>query len=162
MRMLHMMFGFMVSFAIMISLTSAASERSDSVCAENGDAATNTRNVILAFEKLAFEERKPKEAMEKYAAADFFDHNPYVRGDRASVIEHLDRLEWSTGGPQRTIRHLVVDGDIAVIHHRLVRKPGDAAIAAVDIFRVENCKLVEHWDVLQPIPAESVNPRPMF
>lgn len=122
----------------------------------------NTREVVLAFEKLAFDERRPTEAMERYASPDFVDHNPNIRGDRASVIEHLERLDWSTGGPQRTIVHLVVEGDIAIIHHHLVRKPGDAGIAAVDIFRVKNGKLVEHWDVLQPIPQDSVNPRPMF
>jgi predicted SnoaL-like aldol condensation-catalyzing enzyme len=122
----------------------------------------STREVILAFEKLAFDERRPREAMEKYAAPTFVDHDPNVAGDKASVIAHLERLDWTTGGPQRTIKHLVVEGDIAVVHHRLVRRPGEAAIAAVDIFRVKDGKLVEHWDVLQPVPAASVNRQAMF
>lgn len=32
----------------------------------------------------------------------------------------------------------------------------------VDIFRVENGKIAEHWDVMQPVPANPVNKRPMY
>jgi len=33
---------------------------------------------------------------------------------------------------------------------------------AADFFRVEDGKVVEHWDVLQPFPEESANEHPMF
>jgi predicted SnoaL-like aldol condensation-catalyzing enzyme len=121
-----------------------------------------TREVVIAFEKMAFDDRNPSEAMLKYASDDFVDHNPNIRGDRLSAIEHLNRLDWSKSGPQRRVVNLVVDGDIAMIHHHLIRNPGDIGIAAVDIFRVKDGKIVEHWDVLQAIPEKSVNPRPMF
>ncbi|MET3898463.1 putative SnoaL-like aldol condensation-catalyzing enzyme [Devosia sp. UYZn731] len=32
----------------------------------------------------------------------------------------------------------------------------------VDIFRVENGKIAEHWDVIQQIPADATNPRTMY
>lgn len=159
---LGIVFGLVAPVVVTMLSTSNSGARSAEHYAEVEHASMGTKDVILAFEKMAFDERKPKEAMERYAAPDFVDHNPNVPGNRASVIEHLAKLDWSTGGPQRTVQHLVVDGDIAMVHHRLVRKPGDPAIAAVDIFRVKNGKLVEHWDVLQPVPQESVNPRPMF
>jgi predicted SnoaL-like aldol condensation-catalyzing enzyme len=139
-----------------------AGSAEDATCAGQEYSTATTREVILAFEKLAFDERKPREAMEKYAAESFLDHDPNVTGDRASVIAHLEKLDWSTGGPQRAIKHLVVEGDIAVVHHHLVRKPGERGIAAVDIFRVRCGKFVEHWDVLQPIPDNSVNKQAMF
>jgi predicted SnoaL-like aldol condensation-catalyzing enzyme len=40
--------------------------------------------------------------------------------------------------------------------------PDDPGTVAADFFRLENGKVVEHWDVLQPFPEESANPHPMF
>jgi predicted SnoaL-like aldol condensation-catalyzing enzyme len=40
--------------------------------------------------------------------------------------------------------------------------PEDRGAAVVDILRVENGMIVEHWDVIQAIPATSANPHPMF
>ena len=60
------------------------------------------------------------------------------------------------------IKHILVDGDLAAIHlYGQVRsdQPGGAV---VDLFRLENGLIVEHWDVLQPIPETAINPHPMF
>jgi predicted SnoaL-like aldol condensation-catalyzing enzyme len=43
-----------------------------------------------------------------------------------------------------------------------VRFPGDPGLAVVDIFRLEGEEIVEHWDVLQEVPANPVNPNGMF
>lgn len=146
-----------------LSLAHDDSEASWRTACEGLDAVSReTCEVVVQFEEMAFEQRRPREAMERFAAEHFVDHNPNIRGDLASAIAHLARLDWSTAAPERKIVHFVVRGDTAMIHHHLIRKPGERGIAAVDIFRVENGKLVEHWDVLQPIPEESVNPSPMF
>ncbi|HUE12458.1 MAG TPA: nuclear transport factor 2 family protein [Steroidobacteraceae bacterium] len=118
--------------------------------------------VVGQFMKLAFDERKPQEAALKYLSPDFVDHDPAVTGTRDSVIARLNSLDWSTSVPRSDVKHIVAEGDYVVIHHFLVRKPGDRGIAAVDIFRAKNGLLVEHWDVMQPMPEQSVNAAPMF
>jgi predicted SnoaL-like aldol condensation-catalyzing enzyme len=125
-------------------------------------ATPTTREVIEAFENLAFVEREPRDAVLKYCSPAFVDHDPDVAGDRDSIVARLEKLDWHTGGPQREIKHLVIEGEYAVIHHHLVRKPGDRGIAAIDMFRVHDGLIVEHWDVLQPMPEQSVNPHAMF
>ncbi|MGE0115856.1 MAG: nuclear transport factor 2 family protein [Steroidobacteraceae bacterium] len=123
---------------------------------------TSPREVVMAFEKLAFDERNPKQAILEYVSPDFIDHSPNMDGTRDGAIRHLDKLDWSTAAPQREIQRIIADQDIVAIHHRLTRKPGDPSIAVVDIFRVKDGMIVEHWDVLQPVPADTVNPAPMF
>jgi predicted SnoaL-like aldol condensation-catalyzing enzyme len=120
------------------------------------------KDVVLAFEKLGLDERKPKDAVLRYFSPDVIDHDPHVRGDRQSIIEMLEQRDWSKPGPQRTIKHIVADGDIVMVHHHIVREPGTKGIAAVDIFRVKDGLVVEHWDVLQPYPETSPNKAAMF
>jgi predicted SnoaL-like aldol condensation-catalyzing enzyme len=119
-------------------------------------------DVVLAFDKLAFDDRKPKAAVLKFLSADFVDHDPALVGTRDSVIARLDKLDWSTGGPKREVQRVIGSGDIVAIHHRLTRKPGDQPIAAIDMFRVKEGLIVEHWDVMQTVPEASINPAPMF
>ena len=59
-------------------------------------------------------------------------------------------------------KRFVAEGDLVVVHSHLVRKPGDRGMAVMDIFRLENGKIVEHWDVLQEVPESPANNNTMF
>jgi predicted SnoaL-like aldol condensation-catalyzing enzyme len=61
-----------------------------------------------------------------------------------------------------TVHRVLVDGDLFAVHLHGQSGPGDRGAAAVDILRVENCKIVEHWDVTQPVPERSMNDNGMF
>lgn len=143
--------------ATTLYMTSDYGPRSKAHYAELERKNAKPEDVVMAFEKLAFDERRPQEAVMRYFAADSVDHDPNVRGDRDSVIELLNQRDWSKAGPTRAIKHVVADKDIVMIHHHIVREPGTKGVAAVDIFRVKDGKIVEHWDVLQPIPENSPN-----
>lgn len=154
--------GIAAPVALTFWTTSDAGPRSKAHYAAVDQRVLSTREVIDGFEKMAIDERKPKEAVLTYVSPDVIDHDPTIKGDRQSIIDYLETKDWSTGVPQRTIHNIIVEGELGVVHHHLVRKPGEKGIAAVDIFRVKDGKIVEHWDVLQPIPEESVNERGMF
>ncbi|BAK66542.1 hypothetical protein SLG_18670 [Sphingobium sp. SYK-6] len=149
--------GIAAPVALTFWTTSDAGPRSKEHYAEVTEESLGPKEVVLAFEKLGIEGRNPAEAVRRYFSPDLIDHDPNVVGDRQSVIDRLSHLNWDKAGPTRTIKHIVAEGDIVMVHHHLVREPGTKGIAAVDIFKVKDGKVVEHWDVLQPIPENSPN-----
>ncbi|HEX7988405.1 MAG TPA: ester cyclase, partial [Duganella sp.] len=60
------------------------------------------------------------------------------------------------------IKMVLVDGDYVTLRVHAVREPGTKGLAIVDIFRLENGKIVEHWDSVQPVPETARNDRTMF
>ena len=60
------------------------------------------------------------------------------------------------------VKRVFAEADIVIVHSHGVREPGTKGRAIVDIFRLENGKIVEHWDVVQEIPENSPNPHGFF
>jgi predicted SnoaL-like aldol condensation-catalyzing enzyme len=60
------------------------------------------------------------------------------------------------------ITRVFADGDHVIVHVHAVREPGTRGNAITDIFKLENGKIVEHWDVVQPIPQKAANTNGMF
>ena len=122
------------------------------------------KEIVEKFEQLAFTEYKPKEAVLKYVSPDVIEHDPSIPGGtKEDIIKHLERLDWSNGqGPTREIKKMLVQDDIVMVFHHLIREPGTLGIAAMDMFRVQDGLIVEHWSVLQNIPEDSPNPYGMF
>ncbi|KAJ34238.1 hypothetical protein BW45_04870, partial [Agrobacterium tumefaciens] len=54
------------------------------------------------------------------------------------------------------------DGDLVYLHIPSTEKDGDRGRAIVDIFRVTDGKITEHWDVIQPVPETAANNNTMF
>jgi predicted SnoaL-like aldol condensation-catalyzing enzyme len=149
--------GIALPIALTFWTTSTAGPRSAAHYAAVASTPTTPKDIVQAFDKLAFDERKPKDAVLQYFAEDFIDHSARIAGDRQSVIDLLDRLDWSKAGPTRSVTHIAADGDIVAMHYHLIREPGTAGFAAVDFFRVKDGKIVEHWEVMQPVAEGSVN-----
>jgi len=55
------------------------------------------------------------------------------------------------------VERVIADGDLVVTHSHLVLEPGRPGRALADYFRLENGKVVEHWDVVQDIPETAAN-----
>ena len=99
-------------------------------------------------------------ALDKYLAPNYIQHNPGLPDGREALRQGA--TVWFKGAPKTKIdiQHLSADGDLVYIHTK--SKMGDKTNSVIDIFRIEDGKIAEHWDVIQEVPEKSPNPHPMF
>jgi predicted SnoaL-like aldol condensation-catalyzing enzyme len=123
------------------------------------------KQIVTEFFDLAFVQRHPTEAAMNYISPDkYIQHNPDGKDGRDTFIKgfaaYVEKSKY-----QAVIKRVIAEGDMVVVHSHGFNDPGDSkdrGEASVDIFRVENGKIVEHWDVIQPVPVKSNNSNTMF
>jgi predicted SnoaL-like aldol condensation-catalyzing enzyme len=124
----------------------------------------NERNTELVrdFYHLALNLKKPEEAVEKYLGPYYRQHNPGAADGAEAFIAFVKGFTAAFPALHFDFRRFIAEGDLVAVHSHLVRQPQDRGMAVMDIFRIENNKIVEHWDVLQEIPESPVNSNTMF
>jgi len=127
----------------------------------NNPGAAN-KELVRNFYHLALNLKKPEEAVARYLGPYYRQHNPGAADGGEAFIAFVRGFTGAFPGLRFDFRRFVAEGDLVVVHSHLVRQPGDRGMAVMDIFRIENNRIVEHWDVLQEIPETAANANTMF
>ena len=103
----------------------------------------SNKEIVLDVLKRAFIDRDPT-VVEQYFGASYKQHNPVIPDGPLAIAKMIPTLTGLTYEPGMA----VADGDLVMVHGRYTGW-GPRPMVAVDIFRVNDGKVVEHWDVMQ-------------
>ena len=92
----------------------------------------------------------------------YIQHNPQIADGFEGLQGFLTYLARNFPGVTLQIKRLVAEDDYVVSHVHGIRVPGQPGASIIDIFRFENGKIVEHWDVAQTVPETAANSNSMF
>ena len=123
------------------------------------DLETNKKNVAEFYDLII--NKKDFESARKYMGNYYKQHNPRVADGPEGLKTHIEFLKTNFPDVRSEIKNIIAEGDYVVLHVHSRRTP-ERQLAIIEIFRLENGKIAEHWDVVQEIPETSLNPNGMF
>lgn len=147
----------------MATPTSDSASLAEPLHNKNGkrDMDLNNKQIVTDFYQTAFD-GDPAKAVADHIGDRYIQHNPQAPDGPEAFIGFVEWLRGENPGLQLNIKRVIAEGDLVVTHSELVLRPGEPGRALADIFRLENGKVVEHWDVIQDIPTEAANDNGMF
>lgn len=98
------------------------------------------------------------EALDRYIAPDLIQHNPNLPNGAEPLKTFLGKffrelmpnIEW------RVLR-LIAEDDFVVAHSHAIPNPGSPGMVVVDIYRVADGKIIEHWDLTHEVPTTTAS-----
>ncbi|KAA0547117.1 nuclear transport factor 2 family protein [Bacillus sp. BGMRC 2118] len=121
---------------------------------------TNKEKAIAFLQLVA--SGQVQDAYKSYINEDFRHHNPYFKGDRESLLLAMEESNVHSPDKVLEVKLAVQEKNIVTVFSHVKQKPEDIGGAVVHIFRFQDDKIVEMWDVGQQIPQESPNTNGMF
>lgn len=143
----------MVGMALLVCATAHA---------EAARCALTPKQVATRFMTEFYLEKDVRKAFETWVDPGYVQHNPMAATGREAAIAFLEPFFAGHPDIRYSIARVIADGNLVAIHSHGVFSPGDRGIAVVDILRIEGCKVMEHWDVVQAVPEKAANSNGMF
>jgi predicted SnoaL-like aldol condensation-catalyzing enzyme len=101
-------------------------------------------------------------AVDRFIAPGYIQHNQGAEPGREGLKKFLDMIREQTPEAVHDVKRAFVDGDHVTVHYHVRRWPDDLGWAVIDIFRIEDGRIAEHWDVMQDVVEGGPNPNSPF
>lgn len=152
--------GIVLAILLLVSFTVACSQPEAQPEAQSQ--VEKNKEIAVNFLTMIFNDHKVAEAFELYADPIYIQHNPYAASGAEAAIGFLGPYMEANPEASTEIKRVIAEGDLVAIHNNPKMNPNELGQAVVDIFRLENGKVVEHWDVVQAVSESSANENTMF
>jgi predicted SnoaL-like aldol condensation-catalyzing enzyme len=130
------------------------------IAADAAQMEANKKVVIDFYDKAI--NKKDFDAAKVHFGPKYIQHNPRAADGPEGLKAFIGFLKEKFPNYQSTFKRVLADGDYVIVHVHNIPEPGHRGRAIIDIFRLENGKIVEHWDVAQDIPEKALNNNTMF
>lgn len=120
------------------------------------------KQVVREFHHLVVNERNPKEAVARCFGMNYTQHNPIAPDGVEAFVRVMTAALAAQPDLRVDVKRMVAEGDLVAMHSHFIPAPGQRGRAVIDFFRLEDGKIVEHWDVSQDVPEASANTNTMF
>ncbi len=124
-------------------------------------AARNKQNAVAFYNQMF--NQHDLTAADRFIGDTYTQHNPRVPDGREPFKNAFAQIFKQFPQRQSTIVKAIAEGDLVALHVHTRNDPSDRGVAIVDIFRFDaSGKIVEHWDVIQPVPESTASGNTMF
>ena len=129
---------------------------------------SHTENAIIDHQQAALQflelvsTGQIDEAYRKYVDLGGKHHNPYFKAGFPALREAMKANQVQFPNMRLTVKNVIVGGDLVAVHSHVTLSPGETGMAVVHMFRFQGNRIVEMWDLGQPVPADSPNQDGMF
>lgn len=130
--------------------------------AKQAERAAENKKIVIDFYEGVFLKHQVQEYSDRYIGHQYIQHNPHVPDGKAPFVNYFTQYFKENPQASNVIKRAVAEGDLVFLHVHSTQNKQDRGEAIIDIFRVEDGKIVEHWDVQQSIPEQSANQNTMF
>lgn len=100
--------------------------------------------------------------VDQFVRSDYIQHNPQMADGSAALKQFAKSLRAQYPDLSVTFHRILAQGDLVIVHNNFVLKPGTAGSAIADVFRIQDGKIAEHWDVVQQVPDTTASGHDMF
>ena len=122
----------------------------------------DNKRLVTEFYELAINQQRPAEAARQYIQLPYRQHSPEVVDGPDGFVDFISEMQKKHPKLKVVISKALADDDLVALHAHLTREPNDPGLAIAELFRLKNGKIIEHWDVVQPVPEETASGNSMF
>ena len=128
----------------------------------NGRKLEDNKRTVIAFYHKALFERDVDTAISLHGGRSYTQHTPFAADGFEGLRNYINWIAENYPNTKGEIERVFADGDFVLLHCHWTGFFGKNGDAIIDIFRLEDGKIVEHWDVIQAIPKTALNENSMF
>jgi predicted SnoaL-like aldol condensation-catalyzing enzyme len=122
----------------------------------------DNEKIVTEFAQMAFVDRRPQDAVDAFVGNHYIQHNPEAPDGKDGFVAAITGMFAAFPKYEFEIKRTLAQNDLVAVHsymNLIGEGPGNAVM---DFFRLEDGKIVEHWDVVQAVPEKSANSNTMF